>query len=113
MADPAGCGDQQLKNIQARTGKTIAELRRRYVVANGAAKHGSARLIRHFKLGYGDANTVALFISKAPDLSSAAASATAPLRLATRWTPSIYRRRGAAAPHEAVMFTGRQGRWVH
>lgn len=80
MADPAAATITQLKNIQARTGKTIAELHAA-VATSGAAKHGERRswLMEHFKLGYGDANAVALFIGKPlPDLGGAAASATAP-----------------------------------
>ncbi len=78
MADPAAATISQLKNIQARTGKTIAELHAA-VAASGAAKHGERRswLMERFKLGYGDANAVALFIGKPlPDLAGAAASAT-------------------------------------
>jgi hypothetical protein len=70
MADPLAATITQLKNIQARTGKTIAELHTA-VAASGAAKHGERRswLMEHFKLGYGDANAVALFIDKPlPDL---------------------------------------------
>ena len=55
MADPAAATITQLKNIQSRTGKSIAELQDA-VVASGAAKHGERRswLMEHFKLGYGD-----------------------------------------------------------
>ena len=80
MADPAAATITQLKNIQARTGKTIAELHVA-VATSGSAKHGERRswLMEHFKLGYGDANAVALFIGKpVPDLGGAAAGATAP-----------------------------------
>jgi hypothetical protein len=79
MADPTAATITQLKNIQARTGKSIPELHAA-VVAGGAAKHGEKRswLMEHFKLGYGDANAVALFIGKPlPDLGGAAAAATA------------------------------------
>lgn len=70
MADPVAATITQLKNIQARTGKRIAELHAA-VAASGAAKHGEKRswLMEHFKLGYGDANTVVHFIDKPmPDL---------------------------------------------
>lgn len=73
MGDPLAATITQLKNIQARTGKTIAELHSA-VAASGASKHGERRswLMEHFKLGYGDANAVALFIDKPlPDLGGA------------------------------------------
>jgi hypothetical protein len=48
-----------MRNIQARTGKTIAELHAA-VAAAGLSKHAEKRswLMEHFKLGYGDANAV-------------------------------------------------------
>jgi hypothetical protein len=106
MGDPVAATITQLKNIQARTGKTIAELHAA-VATSGAGKHGERRnwLMEHFKLGYGDANTVALFVGKPlPDLgggaptSAAAAASGDPLA-------AIYA--GAKAElrplHEAVM----------
>jgi hypothetical protein len=80
MADPAAATITQLKNIQARTGKTIAELHAA-VAASGATKHGERRswLMEHHKLGYGDANAVALFFGKPlPDLAGGAHVAVAP-----------------------------------
>ena len=74
MTDPQAATLTQLRNIQARTGKTIAELLAA-VAASGLAKHGQRRswLMEQYKLGYGDANTVALFVDKpVPDLSGAA-----------------------------------------
>ena len=106
MADPQAATITQLKNIQARTGKTIAQLHAA-VAASGAAKHGEKRswLMEQFKLGYGDANAVALFIGKPlPDLGAGAPAAPAP---AAEGDPldAIYS--GAKAPlrplHEAVM----------
>lgn len=79
MADPAAATITQLRNIQARTGKTIAELHAA-VAASGAAKHGERRtwLMEHFELGYGDANAVALFIDKPlPALGGEAPTAAA------------------------------------
>ncbi|HSM22799.1 MAG TPA: DUF5655 domain-containing protein [Rubrivivax sp.] len=67
----------QLRHIQSRTGKTLAELLDA-VRAAGLAKHGERRswLMERFKLGYGDANTVALFADKPlPDLAGAAPAA--------------------------------------
>jgi hypothetical protein len=65
MADPLAATLSQLRNIQARTGKTIAELHA-VLAASGLAKTGERRslLMEQFKLGYGDANTVALFFGK-------------------------------------------------
>jgi Domain of unknown function (DUF5655)/Domain of unknown function (DUF4287) len=80
MADPAAATITQLKNIQARTGKSIAELHAA-IAASGAAKHGEKRswLMQQFKLGHGDANTVVHFIDKPmPDLGAGAPAAAAP-----------------------------------
>ncbi len=70
MADPVAATITQLKNIQVKTGKSIAELHAA-VASSGAAKHGEKRswLMERFKLGYGDANAVVNFIDKPlPDL---------------------------------------------
>ena len=108
MADPQAATITQLKNIQVRTGKTIVQLHAA-VAASGAAKHGEKRswLMEQFKLGYGDANAVALFIGKPlPDLGAGAPAAPAPAP-AAEGDPldAIYS--GAKAPlrplHEAVM----------
>ena len=106
MADPAAATISQLKNIQSRTGKTLAELRAA-VAASGAAKHGERRswLMAHFKLGYGDANAVALFIDKPlPDLGegapTAAATAASGDPLADIYTGA---KSGLRPLHEAVM----------
>jgi hypothetical protein len=80
MADPVAATITQLKNIQAKTGKTIAELHQA-VAASGAAKHGEKRswLMEQYKIGYGDANTVIHFIDKPmPDLGGGAPVAAAP-----------------------------------
>jgi len=77
MADPAAATITQLKNIQARTGKSIADLHAA-VAASGAAKFGEKRswLMAEFKLGHGDANAVVGFIGKpVPDLGAGAAAA--------------------------------------
>jgi hypothetical protein len=49
----------QLKNIETRTGKSLAELAR-FVKASGLTKHGELRdmLKRDLKMGHGDANTL-------------------------------------------------------
>lgn len=80
MADPIAATITQLKNIQARTGKTIAELHAA-VARSGAIKHGEKRtwLMTHFGLGHGDANTVVHFIDKPlPDLGGGSPAAPAP-----------------------------------
>ena len=57
MADPAAASQNQLRNIQTKTGKTIAELHA-LLDGTGLAKHGEKRtwLIDNLGLGYGDAN---------------------------------------------------------
>lgn len=80
MADPAAATITQLRNIQARTGKSIAELHAA-VAGSGAVKHADKRswLMQQFKLGHGDANTVVHFIDKPlPDLGAGAPVAAAP-----------------------------------
>lgn len=59
MADPAAASLNQLRNIQARTGKSIAELHA-LLDGTGLAKHGEKRtwLMDNLGLGYGDANAV-------------------------------------------------------
>ena len=77
MADPQAAVQTQLKNVQAKTGRTMAQLHAA-VAATGLAKHGEKRswLMEHFKLGYGDANMVCNFIGKPlPDLGSGATAA--------------------------------------
>jgi len=65
MADPQAALLTQLRNIQGKTGKTIAELQSA-AVASGGAKTGERRswLMAEYKLGYGDANTVSVLIGK-------------------------------------------------
>lgn len=62
MADPTAARLTQLRNIQSKTGKTIADLHA-VLAASGLGKTGERRalLMERFQLGYGDANTVALF----------------------------------------------------
>jgi len=67
MADPQAATLSQLRNIQGKTGRTIAELHAA-ISATGLVKHGERRswLIEQFKLGYGDANTVVTVMGKIP-----------------------------------------------
>ena len=60
MADPQAALATQLRNIETKTGKTLAQLRD-LIAQSGLAKHGEVRsmLIERFALGYGDANTLA------------------------------------------------------
>ena len=81
MADPQAALLTQLRNIQTRTGKSIAELIAA-VEAAGLSKFGEKRswLMERFALGYGDANTVAHYIAKPlPDLGREPATAAVPI----------------------------------
>lgn len=66
MADPQAALATQLRNIETKTGKTLAQLRG-LIAKSGLAKHGEVRamLIERLGLGYGDANTLA-HAAKAP-----------------------------------------------
>ena len=106
MADPVAATITQLKNIQARTGKSIAELHAA-IAACGAAKHGEKRswLMAQFKLGHGDANAVVHFIDKPmPDLGDSAPPADVPAAdadpLAAIYTGA---KAGLRPLHDAVM----------
>ena len=106
MADPQAAVQTQLKNVQSKTGRTIADLHQA-VAATGLAKHGERRswLMAQFKLGYGDANMVANFIAKPlPDLGTGAPAAP-PAAAEGDPLDAIYA--GAKAPlrplHDAVM----------
>lgn len=59
MADPLAALATQLKNIEARTGQSLAQLQA-LIAGCGLAKHGEIRswLMEELALGYGDANTV-------------------------------------------------------
>jgi hypothetical protein len=107
MADPVAATITQLKNIQARTGKSIAELHAA-VAASGAAKHGEKRswLMDHFKLGYGDANTVVHFIDKPmPELGGGPAAVAVAAAADGDPLDAIYTgaKAGLRPLHEAVM----------
>ena len=97
----------QLKNIQARTGKTIAELQAA-VEATGLARHGEKRswLMEHHQLGYGDANAVVNFIGKPLPALDGAGPSQAPAAAADD-DPLAALYTGPKAPlrtlHEAVM----------
>ena len=79
MADPQTAVLNQLRNVQTRSGKSIAELHA-VVAASGLTKHGEKRalLMERFRLGYGDANMVVLMMGKPlPALDRSAGPATA------------------------------------
>jgi hypothetical protein len=60
MADPIEATATQLRNIEARTGKSLAAVRQ-LIAASGLAKHAQVRtmLMETLTLGYGDANALA------------------------------------------------------
>ena len=66
MSDVDRAFETQLQNIQAKTGKTLAQLTA-LVQKSGLSKHREIRdmLKRELDLGYGDANTLAHFARKA------------------------------------------------
>ena len=79
MANPQAALITQLRNIQAKTGRTIAALHAE-LAATGLAKVGEKRnwLMTTHTLGYGDANTVALLVGKIPPGLDDGAVAAAP-----------------------------------
>jgi len=105
MADPQAALMTQLRNIQAKTGRTIAALHAE-LAATGLAKVGEKRswLMTTHALGYGDANTVALLVGKIPPglddgkVAAAPAGPGDPLD-ALYAGPKVHLR----AVHEAVM----------
>ncbi|WP_326535845.1 DUF5655 domain-containing protein [Pseudorhodoferax sp.] len=103
MADPNAALRTQLRNIQTKTGKTLAELHT-LLAGSGLAKHGEKRswLMAQLGLGYGDANTVVGFEGKPlPDLGEAPPAA-APAGAAL---DAIYsgNKAGLRALHEALL----------
>jgi hypothetical protein len=74
MADNAKAIETMIRNIEAKTGKTIAQLGA-VVARSGLTKHGEIRtmLMEKFDLGHGQANTVAHLALKSDGESAAAA----------------------------------------
>lgn len=72
MADPRTAADTQLRNVEARTGKTFAQLRK-LIADSGLTKVGEQRtmLMQALGLGYGDANLLALRAKEASVPASA------------------------------------------
>lgn len=60
MADPQAALATQLRNIEARTGETLTQLRK-VIGDSGLTKHSEIRtmLMQRYSLGHGDANTLA------------------------------------------------------
>ncbi len=88
MTDPAAALQTQIRNIEAKTGRSLAELTE-LVRTSGLSKHGEVRamLMDKLSLGYGDANTLAHLAKAAPPASADAdpldtiyTGAKAPLR---------------------------------
>jgi len=89
MADPETAAANQLRNIEVKTGKTMAQLCT-LIADSGLTKVGEQRamLMEKLRLGYGDANTLALRAKQAslpatPDadpLDSIYSGPKAPLR---------------------------------
>ena len=109
MADPEAARLSQLRNIQARTGQTIAQLHAA-IAATGLVKVGERRswAMEQFKLGYGDANALALWMGKPlPDLGEGAppALAAAPVTHGEDPLDAIYTgaKAGLRPLHEAVL----------
>ena len=111
MADPQAATLTQLRNIQARTGKTIAEPHA-VIAATGLAKTGERRalLMAQFKLGYGHANAVVLCVGKPWPALGAATPAAPPVVTDANPLDGIYTgaRTGLRPLHEAVLKIGRE-----
>ncbi|MBT9489342.1 MAG: DUF4287 domain-containing protein [Rubrivivax sp.] len=72
MADPQAALATQLKNIEIRTGQSLAHMRA-LIATSGLTKHGEIRswLMDKLALGYGDANTVVTLAKQAPAAAEA------------------------------------------
>jgi hypothetical protein len=71
MADPNVALANQLKNIESRTGHTLAQMRA-LLAGSGLNRHGELRtwLMDRLGLGYGDANTV-VTLARQPEVHAA------------------------------------------
>lgn len=71
--DVAKAFETQLKNIETKTGKTLAELKT-WVANSGLTKHGEIRdlLKKELGLGHGDANTLTHYALDSPSVSGEA-----------------------------------------
>ena len=77
MSDPSAATATQVRNIEAKTGKSLAELAA-MIAASGLTKVSEQRshLMQTLGLGYGDANAVAILAKQA---ASAPAATVDPL----------------------------------
>lgn len=75
MTDPDKATETQLKNIQEKTGKSLAELAA-IVAASGLTRHGEirAQLMSELGLSYGDANALAHAVLKSDGTRAAQAA---------------------------------------
>ena len=73
MADPKKALQTQLKNIEAKTGKSLAQLLD-FIKGSSLIKHGELRSLvqETFELGYGDANTLVAVSKQTDEVSSEA-----------------------------------------
>lgn len=104
MADPQQALLTQVRNIQSKTGLTLAQLHE-HLAGAGKAKHGEKRswLMERFGLGYGDANTVVHFVGK--QLPDVELGSTPPAAAEGDPLDAIYTGKKAALRplHDAVM----------
>jgi len=100
MADPQQALLTQVKNIEAKTGLTLAQLHAELAQQGGLAKHGEKRswLMERHGLGHGDANTVVHLQSNPLPVEGAADGGDDPL-------DAIYaaKKAGLRPLHEALM----------
>lgn len=76
MTDPDAALATQLRNIESRTGKTLAQIRA-MIASSGLSKHGEQRswLMTELGLGHGDANTVVHLARRAAEPAPAGGDA--------------------------------------
>lgn len=79
MADPDKATETMIKNIEAKTGKTLADFAK-VIGKSGLTKHGEIRsmLMEKFDLGHGQANTVVHLALKSDGQSAAEAKGLPP-----------------------------------
>ncbi|MBH9552038.1 DUF5655 domain-containing protein [Inhella gelatinilytica] len=106
MADPTAALLTQLKNIQTKTGHSLAQLHQQ-LQGCGLAKHSEKRawLMERFSLGYGDANTVVTLQGKPVPAGLEGAPTSAPETVADDPLDALYSGKKAALRplHDAVM----------
>ena len=101
MAEPDKAVATMVKNIEAKTGKTLAQLGE-VLTASGLTKHGELRglLMERFGLGHGQANTVVHLCRQSEGQGSAGASEASPDAVLAE----IYHGKEALRPlHDAIL----------